>query len=216
MPRTLILVRHGEAEGSAPGVLCGRSDPGLSEEGRRQAAQLQPVVAGLSGARFLCSPLARARQTADLALRGTHVFAEADGGLQEMDFGQWEGLTYQQAAEQWPDLAAGWAEWRPDFGFPGGETLAGFAARMAAVARRLAFPDPGDHAADRTVVAFTHGGVARSLMCFFLGLPLQNYLLFDVAPGSVAVLRLWEMRGVLSALGPVDGLTGLIPKVGPA
>jgi len=199
--QTLILVRHGEAQGSRPGVLLGRGDPGLSEAGREQAALLAPLMAGLIDARFVRSPLLRARETAHLALLGRAAPApvpDIDPDLQEMDFGDWEGLTYEQAAALDPPLAAAWAEWDPGFSFPGGESLAGFSARIEQVARRLAAPGAG------TVVAFTHGGVVRALICFFLGLPPRDYLLFDVSPGCVALLRLWDLRGVLVGLGPVD------------
>jgi alpha-ribazole phosphatase len=200
--QTLILVRHGEADGSRPGVLCGRSDPGLSEAGRRQAALLQEMVRRHPGARFVSSPLARARQTAEIGVGGARVEVQTDADLQEMDFGDWEGLTYDEVAARYPELAAGWSEFRADFGFPGGERLADFASRIERVARDLAGPDGG------TVVAFTHGGVIRALICHFLGLPPRDYLLFDVAPGGVATLRLWGERGVLAGLGPVDSLSG--------
>jgi alpha-ribazole phosphatase len=200
--QTLILVRHGEAEGSRPGVLCGRSDPGLSETGRRQAALLQGTMRRLPDARFVSSPLARARETAEIAARGARVVVATDPDLQEMDFGRWEGLTYDEVAARYPELVTGWSEFRPDFGFPGGETLADFASRIERVARTLADPE-----AD-TVVAFTHGGVVRALICHFLGLPLRDYLLFDVSPGSMATLRLWGERGVLGSLGPADAFSG--------
>jgi broad specificity phosphatase PhoE len=193
--QTLILVRHGEAEGSRPGVLCGRSDPGLSEAGRRQASLLQGMMGRLSEARFVSSPLTRARETAEIALGGAQAPVETDPDLQEMDFGDWEGLTYDDVAVRYPELVARWSEFRPDFGFPGGETLADFAFRIDRVAQTLA--DPGAE----TVVAFTHGGVVRALVCHFLGLSLRDYLLFDVTPGSVATLRLWGQRGVLARLG---------------
>jgi broad specificity phosphatase PhoE len=200
--QTLILVRHGEAEGARPGVLCGRSDPGLSEAGRRQAVQLQGMIRGLPEARLVSSPLARATETAALAVGGAQAAVETDPDLREMDFGDWEGLTYDEVATRYPEQVTGWSEFRSDFGFPGGETLTDLASRIERVARNLAGPDGG------TVVAFTHGGVIRALICHFLGLPLRDYLLFDVAPGGLATLRLWGERGVLAGLGPVDSFSG--------
>jgi broad specificity phosphatase PhoE len=200
--QTLILVRHGEAEGSRPGVLCGRSDPALSEAGRRQAALLQGMMGRLPEARLVASPLTRARETAEIAVECLPAVVETDPDLQEMDFGDWEGLTYDDVAARYPGLVSGWTEFRPDFGFPGGETLTDFASRIERVAARLA--DTGA----ATVVAFTHGGVVRALICHFLGLPLRDYLLFDVSPGSVATLRLWGERGVLAGLGPADTFSG--------
>ena len=200
MTQTLILVRHGAAVGSRPGVLCGRIDPGLSEAGRRQAAGLQGMMARFPEARLVSSPLKRARETAEIAA-GVGRPVEVDSDLQEMDFGEWEGLSYDEVAARYPEAVAGWAEFRHDFGFPGGETLIDFAGRIERVAQRLGSTETG------TAVAFTHGGVIRALICHFLGLPLRDYLLFDVSPGGVATIRLWGERGVLTALGPVDAFS---------
>jgi broad specificity phosphatase PhoE len=200
--QTLILVRHGEAEAWRPGVLCGRSDPGLSEAGRRQALFLQGMIGRLPDAHFVSSPLTRARETAEIAVGGARVAVATYPDLQEMDFGEWEGLVYDDVAARYPHLVSGWSEFRPDFGFPGGETLADFASRIERVARKLTDPAAG------TVVAFTHGGVVRALICHFLGLSLRDYLLFDVSPGGVATLRLWGERGVLAGLGPTDIFSG--------
>ena len=201
MTQTLILVRHGAAEGSRRGILCGRSDPRLSEAGRQEASVLQGMLARVPQARLVSSPLQRARETAEIAA-GAGRPAGVDADLQEMDFGEWEGLSYDEVATRYPDAVAGWTEFRPDFGFPGGETLADFAGRIGRVAQRLAEPESG------TMVAFTHGGVVRALICHFLGLSLRDYLLFDVRTGGVAILRLWGERGVLSGLGPVDTFPG--------
>lgn len=195
-PQTVILVRHGETEDGRPGVLWGRSDPRLSKEGRRQAALLRPLMAEVPKARFLCSPLRRARETAQIALQGMKAALHSEPDLREVDFGRWEGLTYAEAAAQEPAAAASWAQWHPDFGYPGGETFAEFGVRVKRASESLTNP------ADGPVVAFTHGGVARALICVFLGLSLRDYLLFDVGPGCVAVLRLWGPRRVLAGLGP--------------
>jgi alpha-ribazole phosphatase len=200
MTETIFLVRHGEVEGYRPGMLLGRTDAHLSETGRAQAALAGRVVPLSDVGRFVSSPLARARETAGILLSADPPDLEVDPDLREIDFGRWEGLTYPEVARDEPGLASAWSEFAPDFGFPQGERLQNFAARIERAARRLAEGDP------RVVVAFTHGGVIRALICHFLGLPLRDYLLFDVAPGSVAMLQVWEGRGVLGGLWPVERL----------
>ena len=100
-----------------------------------------------------------------------------------------------------PAGAQAWSEFADDFVFPGGESLAGFSERVGRAARSLA----GRESA--TVVCVAHGGVIRALICRFLGLPLRDYLLFDVTPGSVTTLRIWGERGVLAGLWR-PGVTG--------
>ena len=101
-----------------------------------------------------------------------------------------------------PALAKAWSEFRPDFAFPQGESLRDFASRIERVAGHLAAADV------ETVVAFTHGGVIRALLCHFLGISQRDYLLFDIGLASVSSLRLWEGRGVLTGLRQVDDPPG--------
>ena len=217
MAQTLYLVRHGECEGAGPGTLLGKTDVVLSANGRRQAAALRPLLPWGEGARVVCSPMRRARETAALAWAGARPagsevleeaeavvevesFATIDPDLAEIDFGQWEGRLFPELETQYPELVAAWSEFRPDFVFPGGEGLGDFAERVVRAAGRLTVME------EPQVVAFTHGGVIRTLVCHFLGLPLRNYLLFDIAPASVTILRVWGERGVLSGLFSGDVL----------
>jgi alpha-ribazole phosphatase len=221
MAKTLILVRHGDVEGSRPGMLLGRTELSLSEAGRDQAAATGSLLVGLAVDRFLCSPLARARETADiladqLFIATPAVKLEVDPNLREMDFGEWEGLTYAEAENQDPARAHEWSEFAADFAFPGGESLEAFAARVVRAAKALAgleqWTGGGVGKDASTVLAVTHGGVIRALICYFLGLQLRNYLLFDVGPGSVTTLRLWQGRGVLTGLWR-PGTPTRVPRV---
>ncbi len=100
-----------------------------------------------------------------------------------------------------PAGARAWSEFADGFAFPGGESLAGFGERIGRAAQGLARRESG------TVVCVAHGGVIRALICHFLGLPLRDYLLFDITPGSVTTLRIWGERGVLAGLWK-PGITG--------
>ena len=107
----LLIVRHGQTQANADGLILGRADPPLSELGRRQAAALAealPVPAVV-----VSSPLRRARETA--AAFGVPV--ETDDRWIELDYGAMDGTP---AASIDDDL---WAQWRadPDFAPPGGE-----------------------------------------------------------------------------------------------
>ena len=202
MTEKLFLARHGEVEGWRPGMLLGSTDALLSDRGRHQAALIEDVFPGDAGIRFVCSPLARARQTAAVATAGREASVETDADLREIDFGEWEGLAYDEVEKGYPALAREWSDLIPGFGFPRGEKIEDFVSRVERAAHSLAEGEA------TTVVAFSHGGVIRALICHFLGLPFRDYLLFDVAPGSVTTLRLWEGRGVLTGLWTPEGLSG--------
>jgi alpha-ribazole phosphatase len=198
----LFLMRHGEAEGGRYGVLLGTTDVPLSATGRAQCRLMKGAIPAGDRTRFACSPQARARETAEIVMAGRDATLEIDTDLREIDFGDWEGRTYTDVEREYPALAKAWSEFRPDFAFPGGESLRDFASRIERAAAHLAAAD------GETVVAFTHGGVIRALLCHFLGISQRDYLLFDIGLASVSSLRLWDGRGVLTGLRQVEGLPG--------
>ena len=193
MAKRVILIRHGDLGEGCHGRYIGRTDVPLSECGKRQAAALAGELARLKGAHLLCSPLRRTRETAEIAL-GAVDACDIDSDLREIDFGRWEGMGFAEIASADPAAVERWAALDEDFVFPGGESLGAFSKRIKAVAGRIAADPAG------TVVAFTHGGVIRYLICHFLGLADRQYLLFDVRPGSLSELSLDGGRGVLVRL----------------
>lgn len=199
MSKRLILIRHGQPVTPSPGAFLGSTDAPLTNLGRLQAGKLAARMSVAHGARCLCSPLTRAQDTARMA--GLEVTTDAD--LREIDFGRWEGLTFEEIQSAEPDAVGGWAQGDPDFRFPGGDSLGEFLARIRAVAARIS----GDDA--ETVIAFAHGGVIRALICHFLGLDNRNYVLFDVSYASITTLRLFDGKGVLAGLNDVAHLEGL-------
>lgn len=193
MAKRVILIRHGDLGEACRGLYIGRTDLPLSEGGKRQAAALAGEIGRLSGVHLLCSPLRRTRETAEMAL-GAVDACDIDPDLREIDFGRWEGMGFAEIAAADPAAVERWAALDEAFAFPGGESLGAFSERIVAVAGRIAADPAG------TVVAFTHGGVIRYLICRFLGLEDRHYLLFDVRPGSLSELSLDGGRGVLVRL----------------
>jgi probable phosphoglycerate mutase len=196
MPARILLVRHGETEWSATGRHTGRTDIPLTEEGRRMARALGERLKrapwdGLPDARVLTSPLARARDTCELAGLGDR--AEAVPELMEWDYGAYEGRTgHDIRATDRP----GWVIWRD--GVPGGEALSDVAARvdgfLAGLDRAHGRPEHDTvtmDCADCTVVVFAHGHLLRILTARWLGLPPEYGQRFKLRPASLSVLG-WE------------------------
>lgn len=202
MAQRLILVRHGDLGEGCRGRYIGRTDAPLSPEGRRQAAALAGELGRLGGARILCSPLLRTRDTAAIALGADGAFT-IDADLREIDFGRWESLSFAQIAAADPAATGGWAALDEDFAFPGGEGIGAFRNRIGAAAGRI-LADPAG-----TVVAVTHGGVIRLLICLLLGLDYRHYLLFDVRPGSISEITIEGGKGVLARLNDRCHLEGI-------
>ena len=155
MSREVVLVRHGETEWSRSGQHTGTTDLPLLPEGEAQAREVAPRLAGREFALVLCSPMQRARRTAELAGFGDR--AEPDADLKERDYGVYEGRTTKEIRVERP----GWDVWRDDC--PGGETLEQLAARADRVIERAL-------AADGDTLLFAHSHLLRELAGRWIGL----------------------------------------------
>jgi alpha-ribazole phosphatase len=197
-------VRHGYVGAQYDGRFVGSTDAPLADKGPAQVACLAETAKTLDGAKCFCSPMLRTRQTADAMLRPVGLSYEMDDDLREIDFGSWESKTFQEISVSDPEGVSKWADYAPDFAFPDGERIQDFNERVRGVAERVA-NDPS-----KTVLAVTHGGVIRALICHFLGLDLRNYLLFEVKQASISKIAIYEGKGVLTQLNDTCHLRGCV------
>lgn len=173
--RELWLVRHAETAWSLAGRHTGRTDIPLTDAGRAHAERLRPWIGARPWDAVLCSPLARARDTADLAGVGERLQLRED--LLEVDYGEVEGVTTEDVRARVP----GWTLWT--HGAPGGETLAQVGERVdRVIAEALALDGDGD------VLCVAHGHVLRILAARWLGLGPQDGARLALVTGAVCVL----------------------------
>ena len=135
----LILVRHGETALTRQGRYSGRGDVPLSDEGEAQAMAAGGRVAALSRdvTAVVSSPLGRCTRTAELIaaeVGGVPVTVVPD--LIECDFGDWEGLTFAEVQERWPDEMNAWLD-RTSVAPPGGESFQAVAKRVRGALRTV-------------------------------------------------------------------------------
>jgi broad specificity phosphatase PhoE len=180
------LVRHGETEWSVTGAHTGITEVPLTDRGRSQAAMIGRQLEGKHFVRVLTSPRERAKDTCRLA--GFGNVAEIEDGIQEWNYGSYEGKTTSEIRQVRPE----WSIWRD--GVPDGETIDQVATR----AKKIIVDcerGPGP------VLLFSHAHFLRVLAACWLGLPAEAGRLFgmDVASLSVLgyerenrVIRLWN------------------------
>lgn len=175
----LILVRHGESEWNAAGLLQGHGGPGLTARGKAQAEVTARLLARdhADAAAIVRSDLERVSETAaptEGLLAGTPVLV--DERLRELDLGSWTGMTRAEAASTDPD---GFSAWARGEAVPAGgaESFADLRARVTTALSELARRVLGGPAADRpaTVLVFTHGGPIRASVAAAVGVPLGGH-----------------------------------------
>lgn len=177
-------MRHGETEGESSVRYHGRNDVALDGVGLAQARALIAHLQQVQFAAIVHSPLQRARQSARIIQEGLGLsdqLLERDDGLIEVDFGDIEGMTAEEIQAALPQWYGQWQAGASD-GFPGGETTAGFSARVALTFQALLDRHPRS---DLLVVA--HRGVLRWGMQHLLGPEVDRDLAVDL--GSLTVLR---------------------------
>lgn len=127
---TLLLVRHGEAEGNPEHRFIGQTDAPLTETGRAQVRELTQRLVDLPITKVVSSDLERCRTTVSPTAAALGLEPITDPRLREVDNGEWNGLLAEEIAARWPDLFARYQSGE-DVVRPGGEDWATVARRVA-------------------------------------------------------------------------------------
>ena len=154
----MLAIRHGETDWNVDGRIQGQLDIKLNATGAWQVQRLARALAGEEIAAVYSSDLLRAFETAQAVARACSRPVVTDAGLRERGFGIFEGLSFAEIGQRWPEQHERWRKRDPEFGAPGGETLQQFYARSIASATRLAALHPG-----QTIALVSHGGVMDCL-----------------------------------------------------
>ena len=161
---TLWLIRHGETDWNVEQRFQGSSDQILNAQGEAQATCLAPRLAEMTFDAIYASDLKRVQQTAHFALNGDTDRLVSDARLRELHFGTWEGLTWQEARDQFGEEFEEWADNR-ELNPHGGEKMSDVVQRVEAFLDDI----QEKHKDDTDILIFAHGGVLAVLVCLLLG-----------------------------------------------
>ncbi|MGW7112650.1 bifunctional RNase H/acid phosphatase [Streptomyces xanthophaeus] len=185
-PATFVLLRHGETALTPQKRFSGSggSDPELSEAGRRQAAAVAAALAARGTVQtVISSPLRRCRETAQAVADRLGLPVTVEEGLREVDFGAWEGLTFAEVRERFPDDLQAWLDSPRAAPTGGGESFAAATRRISATRDRLLAAHAG-----RTVLLVTHVTPVKILVRLALGAPPESLFRMELSAASVSAV----------------------------
>ncbi|MCI5504156.1 MAG: alpha-ribazole phosphatase [Anaerobutyricum sp.] len=177
----IYLVRHGETELNQKKCYYGHMDVGLSEKGVKQAKAIGAFFQNRSFDVVVSSPLIRAVKTAEYILGGREQKIVVDERLSEQNFGIFEGFTYEQLLERYPDEFQSWNQDFSGYRIPGGESFSDVRDRIDNYLKELI-------GRDGTMLLVAHKGTLGHFLASSLGLPLEGYWNFVFEQGSYSCI----------------------------
>ncbi|GAB2581712.1 bifunctional RNase H/acid phosphatase [Kribbella endophytica] len=209
-PTRLILLRHGETAHTVDKRFSGSGgdDPGLSEIGRGQAEAAAAYIAGLAGGEtsadgaaglgsidaVISSPMLRTRQTAAAVAERLGLDVEVRDAWVECSFGDWDGYTFAEVQEKWPDALNAWLG-STTVAPPGGESFDACARRARSARDAVLSSYPG-----KTVVVVTHVTPIKLMVRGVLQAPMASLFRMELKPATVTEIN-WYADGLASLRG---------------
>jgi 2,3-bisphosphoglycerate-dependent phosphoglycerate mutase len=189
-PTRIIAIRHGETAWNVAARIQGQLDVGLNDTGRWQARRVGEALANEDIATVYTSDLGRAHETARSIGEATGVPVVPDQGLRERSFGLFEGKTFSEIEETWPDQAYNWRKRIPEWQPPeGGESLLQLRERVTRTVEALAARHPGEQ-----IVVVAHGGVLDALYRVATRQEVNSPRTWELPNGAINRL-LWTPEG---------------------
>ncbi|WP_232839280.1 histidine phosphatase family protein, partial [Streptomyces triticisoli] len=185
-PATFVLLRHGETPLTPQKRFSGSggTDPSLSGAGREQAERVAAALARRGTIQAIASsPLARTRETAGVVAARLGLEVIVEEGLRETDFGAWEGLTFGEVRERYPDDLNAWLASPHAEPTGGGESFATTGTRIAATRDKLVAAHAG-----RTVLLVTHVTPIKTFVQLALGAPPESLFRMELSAASLSAV----------------------------
>ncbi|OGP55555.1 MAG: hypothetical protein A2Y65_00800 [Deltaproteobacteria bacterium RBG_13_52_11] len=167
---TLFLVRHGRTGWNKEQIFRGTKDVPLDEVGKEEALLVGERLKGEGITAVFSSPLSRAKETAEAIARFHNVKVQVLAGLNDLNFGEWEGLSIEEVKKRYLDLYQQWQQEPHRVIFPGGEGLDAVRSRVIE-----AVGDVVARHAQEVVVLVSHRVVLKVLICALLGLANSHF-----------------------------------------
>jgi len=199
----IILVRHGQTAWNKDEVFRGQIDIELDEAGLKQAELLGKYLGHRKLEAIYSSPLQRAVQTAEAIARHHGLTVEITAGLNDIDFGEWQGLSLEEVKNKYSKLHSAWVTTPHRVRFPSGESLDDVRKRAVAPVNEVVEKH------ERAVVLVSHRVVHKVLMCALLGLDNSHFWNIRLDTCGLTTFEFTDGQFVLTGLNNTSFLEPL-------
>ena len=198
----VILVRHGQTLWNLEMKYQGHCDVELTEKGVEQAMLVAQRLADENVSAVYASDLCRALKTAECIAEKHNLPVTSIPGLREINFGEWEGLTFEGINSQWTDTMSAVFTHPDEAQIPVGETFRAVKERATLALEKLVAAHP-----NQTIVVVSHGGTIRTLLCSVLNIHLNH--LWNIKQDNTAInmLEYYDEQVMVSLVNDVHHLT---------
>ena len=177
----IFVSRHGQTDWNVRGIQQGVTDIPLNETGLAQARELAQSLKDSGIKHVYTSFLSRANVTGQTVADSLGIPCEVIPGVQEINLGVWQGFTWAECCEKWPELTKKWMEEPLTTSPEGGENYQSLIDRfVAAIHQILRGPD-------EDVLVVSHGGCLHTIFCVMDDIPLKNMQNDSIIPNARAV-----------------------------
>ena len=199
--KKIILIRHGSIDDKYRGRYIGSTDVPLSEKGIKESEAIGEYIRDIDCDHIFSSPMLRVRQTFETALSPEKIKnIKYFDNIREIDFGAWEGKTFEEIEEEYPGEAEDWTKPANNFAFPEGSNLNDFHEGIDLFKQTLV------NSVGSRIMVFAHGGVILALLCNVLGIDKDKMLAFKADRGSISTFDLFPNGyGVLTGINIKPG-----------
>ena len=181
---TALLMRHGETPWNRIGRVMGHNPIELDEGGRAQVELAIPSARLIKPELIFSSPLARAKQTAEIianGIGGMAVVEEPD--LEEVRYGRWEGRVFEELVDD-PEYLR-YRDQPLTCPTPGGETITQVQERGVRAVMRIIEAHPG-----KRILLVSHGDIIRTILAHFVGCELANFRRIRVDNATFSAIQI--------------------------
>lgn len=188
----LILIRHGETDLNRANVFFGILDPELTEEGKKQAENARKILKSIDYDKIYSSDLKRAVETAKIVHKYDSVIQKISD-LREINFGIFEGHSYEELLEKYPEeIKKSQEDWK-NYNYENGESVKELQERAIKFIKNSIN-------LDESTVLVTHWGIINTILSYYFSNELDAYWKFSVKNGGIAIIEFSEEYPILKGL----------------